>query len=352
MQRRQAARLGRLSDARTLAIGVDTGALKEQVDEKRRSEAQRQQDDAAYAQYAAKVNEVASLRAAAEHEAVLEANDALRADWAAAAQEAKKKELSEQHQQREDDTRHKKVPLMTFEGEDRDVEARVRRQAEAATRAFAEQKQQKEARARRDRDEDSRYASYEKYVLEKRGALEAAQHEQRRLELALLKKTNDEAALRKRERAKDLAEQVALVEAQEVRGQRACPELCEDTAVAVSQLGPHRYRPDHFKGFSPEKVAALRRGNATLVADKKRLVDQDQRALAQYHAFQTEQLAYANDSFDVFLAERRLANTTLAREHRAQASLDAHKRKQHHQDAFGAATFARGYLAGFGTSAR
>ena len=86
---------------------------------------------------------------------------------------------------------------------------------------------------------------------------------------------------------------MAQIEAAEIDRRLSDPELCENTAVARSALGAHRYRPDHFKGFAREQVAQLLKENDTLVEENYAAKSEEKQIDDDYDASQAELLRLA-----------------------------------------------------------
>ena len=337
MRSRLAERYDRLQDVKTRTIGVDRAGLDAQIKEKEAREERERNENELYFEYMRQVSDVVGKREDADREAANLAREELKRDWDLA---KKNPSVSEERGE-----------LPTFDGDDVHFDQREKTKAALTKTWFDDQTMAKETRRCQEANEDERYAQYEKFVIQKRTDLERASLQRRKDENVHLAKVNAASAQALKLQKHSIAAQIHNVEKKEIHAQMNDPDLCEDTALGKSALAPHRYRPDHFKGFSKEKNLQIKHGNSQLIQDKLNARNSEIQDEVTYLQYQSNQLQAANDQVILFHAEQRLAKTQLAAEYLAQAHVDKQKRRQEYKDSFGN-IHPDGYLSGFGTSAR
>ena len=258
MRRRNADRVKRLLNSKQRAIGADPAALARQIQEREEAKLEEQEETQAYVEYEAHMRDVVE-----EREQSFKAQDrdferSLAKEWdGEVAERAERRAKIASEDLRCDPAKTGPAGAQVFEGEDPTAEERTKLQNLNVRSWLAQQEAEKAARVDEEKDELLRYAAYERFVAAERADLEDEENEERSRVRYELRVKNEEDAERRRAVAEMRKREVAQIEAAEIDRRLSDPELCENTAVARSALGAHRYRPDHFKGFAREQVAQL-----------------------------------------------------------------------------------------------
>ena len=352
MRRRSEERLVRLRDLKQLSMGIDVGGLDKQVEEKKEKERERLAEEDAYDSYVRQVSSLVGNREEAEKRALREAREELKAEWAHEAVSFCERKERDAGTKSTDPDDCGLCAAQRFEGEDFDLDIREKVKAKLNKKRFDEQVREKVEKQDKEKRDEEAFCEYERFVTEKRKELERLDQE-RSLDARLkLQEEHFEATLSKKSYDQKIKERIQRVEDSEIDCLVNDPHLTEDTAMAKSCLAAHRYRPDHFKGYSEETRRAAKLANAELVRQKHQQQQHDKDFDTNYFNFMTMQLHCANDMNDQDEQQRRLAKTQLSHEYQAQALTQKKQRAQEHKNSFGHVSPHYGYLAGFGTSAR
>lgn len=314
MRLRNEARVGRLLDAKARTMGIDVAALDAQVEEKKLRKAREEEEDRAYVEYEQRMAEVVALREDLALQRRRGAMNALTTDWA----NTKKKE-----------ERSIDYVGLTLPNEPRPL-------------LFAKQPPPKP------QEPDD----FDFQIARQRDAIEARECDARAARVASLAAENAQYARLQQAKHQTIQGTVRDIERLEIAKKLQDPALCETTSLARSSVANHRYRPDHFKGFSNEERKAVLNANARIVdakhqarLDESRFKqDHDLALLASIHA--------ANQASDVVADEKRQAALRLAAEYSERAKQDKAAKLKAHKDHFGAVDLDAGYMSGFGCSAR
>lgn len=148
--------------------------------------------------------------------------------------------------------------LQKFDGEDPEFDERRKRHqrevAEAAEASLAE----KAAIAAAEAEGDAEYAEYQRRLQEQIEEQHAMLEDEKRDAVRKLRDENKmRAAARRRAERDQKAEEEKAAEA-EVNSQLHGALLSESLAQTRNNLQPHRFRPDHFKGFTRGQYERLR----------------------------------------------------------------------------------------------
>jgi hypothetical protein len=352
MRRRNADRVKRLLNSKQRAIGADPSALAAQIAEREEAKLEEAEETAAYVEYEAHMRGVVG-----EREQRFQAQDKeylreMAREWDGEAGVRKERALKEKGEDlRCDPKKTGPAGAQVFDGEDPTAEERRKLQGLNVRTWLAQQEAEKMARKDEDQDELLRYAAYERFVSAERADLEDEENEMRKQTRYELKEQNLGDAQRRRDSWEARKREVQGIEALEIDRRLNDPELCENTAVARSALGAHRYRPDHFKGFAPEQIAQLLRENEYIAKEHNAAKDEERQIDDEYDASQAELLALAHDEEERYQHELRRRAKKLEDDIVTQRSQQRERKLKSDRDRFGSVA-PGGFLDGFGKSAR
>ena len=108
---------------------------------------------------------------------------------------------------------------------------------------------------------------------------------------------------------------------------QAFPLLAEDTGMQVNVENPNRFRPDHYKGLSPEQSQQILLENQMVLAEKRRLEhfrDEEEREWAQENLKMIKKMEEA----DALQQQKAKEENDLQREILLKQRLDLIKRKE------------------------
>lgn len=160
------------------------------------------------------------------------------------------------------------------------------------------------------------------------------------LELARL------AQLRKqqeRERDRELSEA-------EVSRSKESHLLTEDTDFAKSTSSPHRYRPDHFKGFGKNELIGIYNENAKIIEEKKATEANQAQAENDWATYQNDVVRHLEQveiDQQRYITEQHRLRTRELQEQRRELK---EKQERMRKESFGAV--GEGFFNRFGTSCR
>eukprot|EP00192_Tetraselmis_astigmatica_P011453 CAMPEP_0117669206 /NCGR_PEP_ID=MMETSP0804-20121206/11994_1 /TAXON_ID=1074897 /ORGANISM="Tetraselmis astigmatica, Strain CCMP880" /LENGTH=357 /DNA_ID=CAMNT_0005477219 /DNA_START=171 /DNA_END=1241 /DNA_ORIENTATION=+ len=286
-------RLARIQDAKFRTIGVDKQALDAQALEKRAREEEERMATMHYTKLAAYFADQVQLK---EQEALMLKKDALKEiedfrkdnqskdkarEWDLNDPEA----LRNAPPPRTNDDQAPVSGLQMFDGEDLTVGDRTKAQMDQNRDWWNQQTREKEAIKAAERQENLQY-----------GALLKAQED---LQKDFVQQEKD---LRKQLSAEQMKENMRLAEERAARDRKRQQEnlemnkneqiyqatnqfLTEDPDCATSSLSAARFRPDHFKGYSPDNAREVRDYQQMQVEEKAARKAQqlaDEMAYARY----------------------------------------------------------------------
>ena len=352
MRRRNADRVKRLLNSKQRAIGADPAALARQIQEREEAKLEEQEETQAYVEYEAHMRDVVEEREQSFKAQDREFERSLAKEWdGEVAERAERRAKIASEDLRCDPAKTGPAGAQVFEGEDPTAEERTKLQNLNVRSWLAQQEAEKAARVDEEKDELLRYAAYERFVAAERADLEDEENEERSRVRYELRVKNEEDAERRKQVAEMRKREVAQIEAAEIDRRLSDPELCENTAVARSALGAHRYRPDHFKGFAREQVAQLLAENDTLVEENYAAKSEEKQIDDDYDASQAELLRLAHDEEERYRHDVWRRNKKYEDDVVAQRAAERERRRKSDRDRFGAIA-PGGFLDGFGKLAR
>eukprot|EP00568_Trieres_chinensis_P004069 CAMPEP_0183294386 /NCGR_PEP_ID=MMETSP0160_2-20130417/2748_1 /TAXON_ID=2839 ORGANISM="Odontella Sinensis, Strain Grunow 1884" /NCGR_SAMPLE_ID=MMETSP0160_2 /ASSEMBLY_ACC=CAM_ASM_000250 /LENGTH=336 /DNA_ID=CAMNT_0025455705 /DNA_START=123 /DNA_END=1130 /DNA_ORIENTATION=+ len=126
--------------------------------------------------------------------------------------------------------------------------------------------------------------------------------------------------------------------------------LSEDTNFAKSASSPHRYRPDHFKGFSKDQIQAIYNENDRVIEEKGKnlaLKRQEEEEWSLYQGSVVQKLEEIEIERQKFICEQnRLQAAEIEQQRKELKAKQARMQKER----FG--SIGEGFFQGFGTSCR
>ena len=186
--------------------------------------------------------------------------------------------------------------MQCFSGEDHEYEKRKKAQQEQVKSWCAESMiAKKKAFDAEQRDE----REYHKYVLEQdmiRSELEAQVKRRRDEQARLCQIENMEYAHQARQRQEDEMKADHEAQLRQTHYVQTCPLVTEDTKLARNVNAEHRWRKDHFKGFSEEQVAHLYRENESVAQERRAVRLQEAENEANWARYQSEMLSKVREA--------------------------------------------------------
>jgi len=238
-----------------------------------------------------------------------------------------------------------------FSGEDGNSTERTKMQQAQIKQWCAQQVREKKKKECLEREEQMAYAQHVLYQNELLRGIECQEAEERALLLKSVQQYNREQGEKSKlermiQRQDDKAGGEALIEQA-----KQSSFLSEDTSVAQSALSPHRYRPDHFKGFDSALVEKIYRENDAVVSErqeKQREEREYEEQWANHQAAVTEKLQEAEMDQAAQIHESILQQAIFLELQRKEL---IEKQRRSERDRFGEISVDSGGLfAKFGTS--
>lgn len=208
--------------------------------------------------------------------------------------------------------------LQCFSGEDHEYETRKKAQQEQLKSWCAEYMVAKKmALDAEGRDEHE----YHNSVLEQdmiRSELEAHAKRRRAEQARLCQIENMEYARQARQRKDNEMKADDEAQRRQTNYLQTCPLVTEDTRLARNVNAEHRYRKDHFKGFSKEQVAQLYRENESVAEERRAIYAREAESEANWARYQVEMLSKMREAEEarqqMQIDERRVQLEILARQ--------------------------------------
>ena len=240
--------------------------------------------------------------------------------------------------------------IQRFGGEDRGYDERKKMQQQQLRQWCSQGIQERENKIV---EEQQKQNEYSKYVMdEDKLRCQMAKEEQgHRQEVEnMVQMENRRLAEERQGRQRETQEKERLLEDSETRHVITSPFFCEETDYAQSVVSEHRVRPDHFKGFTTERMNSIIEANDSVVAEKEALRREEDMIEQGWAAKQSEMVLRMEE---VEKKKRQL----VAEENKIQADTlktqrEELKQKQikMEQDRFG--SIGNGFFQKFGTSCR
>lgn len=348
-RQQDAERTRALLNSKLRTIGIDVESLEKQVEEKEAQRLEFQQLEAQEAKYREQLLAHMEEEETAELEARLKEN-----------QEVQRTLLEQMQWDKNNAPTISEPPELElcgassaqcFGGEDADSKARTKIQQEQIKQWCAQQvseKKQKEcleveermAYARHVLDQDEVLAEMERREAEER-AFMAKSVQQYNREQA--EKSKLEKMIQKQD---DKADGEALIEQA-----KQSSFLTEDISVAQSALSPHRYRPDHFKGFDSGLVEHIYRENDAVLSERQEAQLEEREYEEEWDKHEASVMEKLEEAERDQVAQARENNLQRAIFLELQKKELLEKQRQSERDRFGEISVeAGGLFANFGTS--
>jgi len=319
-------RCGLMLNSYQRTFGVDTQALKQQVEDKQRCDDLKKKRDQMWeaqeayldgqlqAAAAAHMAQTRSERAALEAYHKDSQLKTTRREWDLNDNVARHNEPAARES--DDDPRLSASGCQQFEGEDHIAQERKKMQQEQLA-AWAEAKVAENARcAEEKKTEQSRYDAMM--------AAHAAMASQAAYDASVVAKEHDAATAAawdvQKAKRKECDEKLALEdsakEANEIAEAMGSNVLTE--RPIPSYLGPHRIRTDHYRGMDRNQLAAIRAEQEMQRREKQQCAENATRREMAYANQSKGMLGLMHASAAAQAADRRRANVELAEEHKRQ----------------------------------
>eukprot|EP00762_Andalucia_godoyi_P002427 ANDGO_02697.mRNA.1 hypothetical protein NAEGRDRAFT_83064 len=283
-----------LADPKVRQMGVDAGALQQQVSEKEARIAAEKREEEAYAQYMALVaHQANAIDAQVRRERkVLDAE--LAQTWKTQTVDSRREfDLYDpQAKQRDlparvsdDDVRCGPSSLQKFAGEDLVQKERLRVQREQLSRWCSTLASQRQEALEKEKADNAAYDAYVAEMARTSSQIEHAVFSEKRRVAAEVAADNRRLAMLKKEReSQERAENEAAAE-DEIARVLADPYLNEEMGTTTSAASPNRFRPDHFKHLRPDQYAEIEEMRKRQIAEKEekaRIEKEQERQYGEY----------------------------------------------------------------------
>lgn len=212
------------------------------------------------------------------------------------------------------------------------------------------QEKEKQAKLKEDVEKENEYAEYV-FAEDK---IRCELYEQEQMNRAQMEQEvmleNLKLAEERRKRKQDERKMEKAMESTETEFVSLSPFFCEDTDYAQSALSDTRVRPDHFKGFTPEKTKSIFDANASVVVEKEVATKRENELEQEWAEHQSEMIKK--------MEEMELArNLLIEKDNQVQAETIALQREElkRRQREMGRDKFGEigiGFFQKFGTSCR
>ncbi|KAL3797537.1 hypothetical protein HJC23_009901 [Cyclotella cryptica] len=288
LRQRDQERAKRFVHAKNRSIGIDKSYLDKQVEEKRLRELAEKEE---------KLTEAENLK---ELVRVLDTHETAIQQAKRKSLEDVKRSLEEQIVQPKNNAIRMDGPLnlnacgpsslQFMSGEDHNYEKRKKEQQEQVQYWCAQHTLEKKRALEEERRREREYAEY---VFEQdriRAELEEASLRKKQEDARLGQLENMEYARLAKERKRQEIEAEKIAQAQQTHYLQTCPLLTEDTELSTNANAPHRFRPDHFKGFSKQKVTQIYQENDRVVEEKQEIKKAEANAEAVWSMYHSEMI--------------------------------------------------------------
>lgn len=160
----------------------------------------------------------------------------------------------------------------------------------------------------------------------------------------LLMLENKHLASIKKKLQHDIISKEKEIEDEEIRNMMSSPLICEET------ISKHNFRPDHFKGFSPEKIKAIIQTNSILIQEKENSKESGFKEDKLWDQMQSAMLCQMEEAEQIkFIADEEQKKAIALTIHNQRKELKE-KQLQMERDKFGEIGY--GFFQKFGTSCR
>lgn len=197
-------------------------------------------------------------------------------------------------------------------------------------------------------DEKEKENEYAKCVLEEdRVRCEVALDEERQRREMEISVMNENKAMAEQRRKSHADMKKEVYEAKYVT---ASPFLCEDTECSKSAASGHHVRPDHFKGFSADKLRSIIADNDRIVKERELLQQEEMRREEEWVELQNYMISQTDELEQKKLKIRDEDNKVQVQTLHMQREELRGKQQQMEKDRFGGV--GNGFFQKFGTSCR
>lgn len=180
--------------------------------------------------------------------------------------------------------------LQRMSGEDHNYNQRKKAQQEQVQYWCAQHTLEKNRALEEERRREREYAEY---VLEQdriRAELEETSSRKKMEEARLRQRENMEYARLANERKRQEIEAEKIAQAKQTHFLQTSPLLTENTELAINAITQHRIRPDHFKGFTKEKIKQIYQENEAVVEEKHCIHNAEAKAEAVWSMYHSEMI--------------------------------------------------------------
>jgi len=194
---------------------------------------------------------------------------------------------------------------------------------------------------------------YSKYIIEEdqmRCNIAEDEERHRRDVMRSVMLENKQLADARQKKKQEIYEQEKQNDYEETKAVTTSPFYCEDTNYAKSAISDHRFRPDHFKGFSPETLKSIIANNDSVVEEKNTL-QEEERIREDFWAEKESQMILQMEEAErhkklLQVEENKVQSETLTKQREELKQ----KQLQMKEDRFG--SIGQGFFQKFGTSCR
>ncbi len=240
--------------------------------------------------------------------------------------------------------------LQIFSGEDLDHNERKKSQQVQLQQWCSEGEKDAKSKIEKGKEEEAKYS---KYILEEdRIRCEIADEEEkhrRQMEISLMI-DNKRLAEESKKRRDEFERNEKQLDDEETKGIIASPFYCEDTNYSKSAVSDHRFRPDHFKGFTSVTLKSIIDANESVVSEKIAMREELERREQIWAEKQKDMAAQMEEAerekIQLQEQENKIQEKTLMKQREELRE----KQLQMERDRFG--SIGNGFFQKFGTSCR